>query len=73
MKYYLLIVILTILLAYSHAEDEEKLGYKAIEKMKNHMRKIRGILRNLDTTDDEDEDDESTDDEDTTIICSNKI
>lgn len=66
MKYYLIIVILTILLAYSDAEDKEKLGYKTIEKMKNHMRKVRGLLRKLDTTDDEDDDDEPTDDEDTT-------
>lgn len=63
MKYYLLIVIVTILLAYSDAEDKEKLGYKTIEKKKNHMRKVRGLLRNLDTADDDDDDEDSTDEE----------
>ena len=62
MKYYLLIVILVIFLAFTDAEDKGKFNSKSIEKMKNHMRKIRGLLRNLDTSDDDDDDD-SNDDE----------
>jgi len=55
MKYYLLILILAIFLAYIDAEDKGKINSKTLEKMQNHIRKIRGLLRNLDTSDDEDD------------------
>jgi hypothetical protein len=63
MRYYLLFIVLNlaIILAYADFDDKGKLR---IEKMKNHMRKVKGLLRNLDSSESDDEsDDESNDDE----------
>jgi hypothetical protein len=61
-KYFLLFIVLNlaIILAYADFDDEEKLK---IEKMDNHMRKEKDLLRHLDTSDDDEEED-SNDDED---------
>lgn len=62
MKYYLLFFVLNlaIILAYADFDGKEKVR---IEKMKNHLRKVQGLLRNLDTSDEEDDDEDSSDDE----------
>ena len=62
MKYYLLFIILNLAIIFAYAEFDDK--KVRIEKMENHLRKIKGILRNLDTSDEDDDDDDSTDDED---------
>ena len=62
-KFSLLFIVLNlaIILACADFDDEEKLK---IEKMENHMRKEKDLLRNLDTTDDYDsnEGEDSTED-----------
>jgi len=62
MKYYLLFLILNLVIIFAYADFDDK--KVRIEKMQNHLRKIKGILRNLDTSDEDDDDDDSTDDED---------
>lgn len=62
MKYYLLFIVLNlvIILAYADFDDKGKLN---IEKMQNHLRKVQGLLRKLDTSDESDEEDDSNEDE----------
>jgi len=54
MRYYLLFIVLNLAAILAYTDFDEK-GKIQIEKMKNHMRKIRTLLRNLDTSDEDDE------------------
>ena len=58
MKFYLLFIVLNlaIILAYTDFDDKGKLR---IEKMKNHLRKVENLLRNLEDPSDESNDDEN--------------
>ena len=60
MKYYLLFIFLNLgtILAYTDFDEKRKIQ---IEKMRNYMRKIRSLLRNLDTSDEDDDEDPSDD------------
>jgi len=62
MKYYLLFIVLNLVIIFAYADLDNK-GKVRFEKMQNHFRKIKGILRNLDTSDEDDDDDDSTDEE----------
>lgn len=62
MKYYLLFFVLNLAIILAHADFDGKEKVR-IEKMKNHLRKVQGLLRNLDTSDEEDDDEDSSDDE----------
>ena len=61
MRHYLLFIFLNLAAILAYTDFDEK-GKIQIEKMKNHMRKIRTLLRNLDTSDEDD--DENSSDED---------
>ena len=60
MKYYLLFIFLNLgaILAYTDFDEKRKIQ---IEKIRNYMRKIRSLLRNLDTSDEDDDEDPSDD------------
>jgi len=60
MRYYLLFIFLNLAAILAYTDFDEK-GKIQIEKMKNHMREIRTLLRNLDTSDEDDEEDLSDD------------
>jgi len=62
MKYYILFIVLNLAIIFAYADFNGK-GKINVENMKKHMEKIRGLLRNLDTSDDENDDDDSSDED----------
>ncbi len=62
MKHYLLFITLNLAIIFAYANFNDK-GKINVENIKNHMEKIRGLLRNLDTSDDENEDDDPSDED----------
>ena len=62
MKYYLLFIVLNLAIILAYADFDEKESLR-IEKMQNHMRKIRGFMRKLESTDEDSDDDDSSDDD----------